>query len=155
MKALSIRQPWAWAILHAGKDIENRDWRSCYFRGPFLIHAPKGMTRAEYEDALDTFHAISRSHPFPSGLTLPAFDNLPGGGIIGIAKVTNAVRESASPWFAGSIGIVIADARPLPFAPLKGQLGFFDVPDSFWQNREVSPSNDLRQFLPPSEALRT
>ena len=28
MKALSIRQPWAWAILHAGKDIENRDWRT-------------------------------------------------------------------------------------------------------------------------------
>ena len=27
MKALSIRQPWAWLILHAGKDIENRDWK--------------------------------------------------------------------------------------------------------------------------------
>lgn len=26
--ALSIRQPWAWAILHAGKDIENRDWHT-------------------------------------------------------------------------------------------------------------------------------
>lgn len=24
--ALSIRQPWAWAILCAGKDIENRSW---------------------------------------------------------------------------------------------------------------------------------
>jgi len=27
VKALSIRQPWAWAILHAGKDIENRPER--------------------------------------------------------------------------------------------------------------------------------
>ena len=26
MKALTIKQPWAWAIIHAGKDIENRDW---------------------------------------------------------------------------------------------------------------------------------
>ena len=24
VKALSIRQPWAWLILYAGKDIENR-----------------------------------------------------------------------------------------------------------------------------------
>ena len=24
MKAISIRQPWAWAILHAGKRVENR-----------------------------------------------------------------------------------------------------------------------------------
>ncbi len=24
MLALSIRQPWAWAIIHAGKDVENR-----------------------------------------------------------------------------------------------------------------------------------
>jgi hypothetical protein len=46
MKALSIRQPWAWLILNAGKDIENRDWLT-RFRGPFLIHASKGMTRAE------------------------------------------------------------------------------------------------------------
>ena len=26
MKALTIKQPWAWAILHGGKDIENRNW---------------------------------------------------------------------------------------------------------------------------------
>jgi hypothetical protein len=49
MKALSIRQPWAWLILHAGKDIENRDWPT-RFRGRFLIHAAKGMTRDEYEN---------------------------------------------------------------------------------------------------------
>jgi hypothetical protein len=46
MKALSIRQPWAWLILHAGKDIENRDRKprnpALHFRGSFLIHA--GLT---------------------------------------------------------------------------------------------------------------
>lgn len=26
--ALSVRQPWPWAILHAGKDIENRSWQA-------------------------------------------------------------------------------------------------------------------------------
>jgi hypothetical protein len=40
MKALSIQQPWAWAIIHAGKRVENRTW-STRFRGPFFIHAGK------------------------------------------------------------------------------------------------------------------
>ena len=24
LRAISIRQPWAWAVVHAGKDVENR-----------------------------------------------------------------------------------------------------------------------------------
>jgi hypothetical protein len=47
MKALSIRQPWAWLIVNGYKDIENRSWAT-KFRGPVLIHAAKGMTGAEY-----------------------------------------------------------------------------------------------------------
>lgn len=48
MKALSIRQPWAWAILNADKDIENRDWRT-NFRGRIAVHAAKTMTRDDYD----------------------------------------------------------------------------------------------------------
>lgn len=38
MKALTVQQPWAWAIVHGGKDIENRTtlWK---YRGPLAIHA--------------------------------------------------------------------------------------------------------------------
>lgn len=38
MKALTVQQPWAWAIVHGGKDVENRTqaWR---YRGPLAIHA--------------------------------------------------------------------------------------------------------------------
>ena len=28
MKALSLRQPFAWAVIHGGKDVENRSWHS-------------------------------------------------------------------------------------------------------------------------------
>lgn len=38
MIALSVRQPWTWAILSVGKSIENRTWRTDY-RGPLLLHA--------------------------------------------------------------------------------------------------------------------
>jgi hypothetical protein len=52
MKALSIRQPWAWLIVKGYKDIENRTWAT-KLRGRVFVHASKGMTRAEYEDAAD------------------------------------------------------------------------------------------------------
>jgi hypothetical protein len=40
VNALIIRQPWAWAVVYAGKDVENRTWQTSY-RGPLLIHAAK------------------------------------------------------------------------------------------------------------------
>ncbi|MCY1361404.1 hypothetical protein D9M69_480700 [compost metagenome] len=118
MKALSIRQPWAWLIVNGHKDIENRSWPT-RFRGPVLIHAAKGMTRDEYEDAAGLCQHL--------GVPLPAFDKLERGGVVGQATVTDCVNDSASPWFFGKFGFVLVDAKPLPFAPCKGQLMFFDV----------------------------
>ena len=40
MKAITVRQPWAWAIMHGGKDIENRTRNIAgSYRGPVVIHA--------------------------------------------------------------------------------------------------------------------
>ena len=88
MIALSIRrQPWAWLILNAGKDIENRSWPT-QLRGRILIHAPKTMTRAEYECATDRLWA--RGGPV---IDLPAFETLPLGGIVGSAEIVD-LREA-------------------------------------------------------------
>lgn len=134
MKALSIRQPWAWAILHAGKDVENRDWPGRYpglrearsmVGQSVLIHASAGMTKFEYEDFIDTAHAISRTHPFPSGTILPPMRGLRKGGIVGRATLAEVVTEHSSPWFFGRIGLVFRDVEALPFVPCKGSLGFF------------------------------
>ena len=133
VKALSIRQPWAWAILNAGKDIENRDWPT-RFVGPVCIHAAKGMTRDEYEDCLATAHDISLTHPFPHGLTMPAFDELSRGGIVGTARTEGCVSRSTSPWFFGKYGFVIRDARPCEFIPVNGELGFFE-----WRKNIITP----------------
>lgn len=50
--ALSVRQPSAWAIMHAGKDIENRTKGSIRAGrmtvGPICIHAAAGLTESEY-----------------------------------------------------------------------------------------------------------
>ena len=123
--ALSIRQPWAWAIIHAGKDIENRSWPT-NFRGRFYIHAAKGLTRAEYQDFID-FTGDRFRFTFPRHSPCPPVDQLQRGGIIGEAELVDCVREHASPWFTGKYGFVLRNAKPLPFRPLQGELGFFVV----------------------------
>ncbi|WP_454846113.1 ASCH domain-containing protein [Pseudomonas farris] len=120
MKALSIRQPWAWLIVNGFKPVENRDWPT-RFRGRFLIHASKGMTRMDYADVRDFADGL--------GVTIPAFDELERGGIVGVALLSDCVDRSESPWFFGNYGFVMKSAKPLPFTPLKGRLGFFEVPD--------------------------
>jgi hypothetical protein len=40
MRVLTVRQPWAWAIVHGGKDVENRTRNIAGgYRGPVAIHA--------------------------------------------------------------------------------------------------------------------
>lgn len=137
MMALSIRQPWASLILKAHKDIENRCWPT-KVRGRILIHAAKGMTRAEHEDAIefavDAITAHSVNAEATRRVTLRelgfAFDDLQRGGIIGSVEIVDCVRKSDSPWFVGEFGFVLRDPQPLPFVPWKGQLGLFDVPAS-------------------------
>lgn len=118
--ALSIRQPWAWLIVNAGKNIENRCWYT-KFRGRFLIHAAKGMTRDEYDDAFD--FAFYRGGV--TGRDVPKREVIERGGIIGEAEIVDCVHKSDSPWFMGEWGFVLRNVKPLPFVPCKGALGFF------------------------------
>lgn len=125
MRALSIRQPWAWLIIHGHKDVENRGWSTRY-TGPILIHASKGMTKAEYEDVnmMLLFGEVGTL-----GIQLPEMEALERGGIVGSATIAACLTNSDSPWFFGPHGFLVRDAKPLPFVPFKGALGFFDVPD--------------------------
>ncbi len=121
-KVLSIRQPWAWLILHGGKDIENRDWAT-KVRGRVLIHAGATMTRGDYE-ACTLFIAGMRTE-----WRLPAYDVLREqcGGIVGSVEITKCVARSDSPWFCGLFGFVLARPEVREFVPMKGRLGFFEV----------------------------
>lgn len=119
--ALSVRQPWAWAIIYADKDIENRSWQAVNHglrrRGRIAIHAAKGMTKAEYWEARDFIDRL--------GYTFPAPHALRRGGIVGSVEVVDVVRESDSPWFFGPRGLVLRDPQPCAFVPAVGQLGYF------------------------------
>lgn len=120
--ALSVRQPWAWAIIHAGKDIENRSWQAVNHglrqRGRIAIHAAKGMTREEYEDAKATIERVGHKCPAPADLLR--------GGIIGSVEVVDVVNDSDSPWFFGPRGLVLRNPEVWTFLPAQGALGYFE-----------------------------
>lgn len=122
MKALSIRQPWAHLIVHHGKDIENRSWHTNY-RGRFLVHASKGMTKEEYAEGYQ--------FALECGVTdLPRYAELQRGGIVGSVELVDSVDASDSPWYMGQKGFVLRNPQFLPFTPYKGQLGLFEISDA-------------------------
>lgn len=152
MKAISIRQPWAWLItrpdltdraarlreLAAGriKTIENRTWAT-KFRGPVALHASASMTRTEYADVLDFLMRDPALKPIYHAM--PHFDEMRKqcGGIVGTALLQDCIDDSQSPWYMGQFGFVLADIRPLPLIPCKGALQFFNVPDEVLHQIEL------------------
>jgi hypothetical protein len=115
LKVLSIKQPWAWLIVHGFKDIENRTWKT-EFRGKFLIHAGKKFDERAYE-----------YYRFTYGTPLRC--DFPTGALVGWAEIRDVVQKSASPWFQGPNGFVLENARPCNPVPWTGRLGFFSIPD--------------------------
>ena len=118
MIALSIRQPWAWAIVMGHKPVENRTWPPRHI-GELYIHAGQQFDDAGLQSMLAAFPELRARLP----------QVWPMGGIVGVAEAVACVTSHPSPWFIGPYGLVLRDARPLPFVPCRGQLGFFHVDD--------------------------
>lgn len=136
MKALTVQQPWAWAIVHGGKTIENRTqlWK---YRGPLAIHAgtrlsERGFHHPTYEDAFARATSAVRHRLDVRG------------AIIGVAQLVDAhvaVPDCCdSPWAEQSyeehggrtrrdlVHLVLEDARPVDPIPCKGRLGLWTPP---------------------------
>lgn len=137
MRALSIRQPWVWAILHAGKLIENRHWH-CHYRGPVWLHASKWWNEREVRECLQedvyptaTVTGVTLSMSIDEALREVRAQL---GGIVGRARIVGCIQGSRSPWFMGAHGFVLADVVALPrLIPCRGALGLFDVPSDVEQ----------------------
>jgi hypothetical protein len=119
MKALSVRQPWAWLIVNGIKDIENRNWETKY-TGRVYIHAGLKMDKSEADET-----------EIVTKLTKEEQDRYfsepkARGAIVGEVDITGCVTMSSSPWFTGKYGFVLANAlaykKPIE---CKGALNFF------------------------------
>jgi hypothetical protein len=87
------------------------------FRGPVLIHASKGMTQDEYNQAF----GVAMDY----GITLPYPKELERGGIVGQAEVIAWHDSPPDMPFAFCSGLELRNAVPRPFVPCVGMLGFF------------------------------
>lgn len=85
MKALSIQQPWVYAILQKGKDIENRKWTTKH-RGWIALHASAKPRRIEADN-------------FPGLTQCPDLGSLDYSTICGVAWLSEVVTTSRSKWF--------------------------------------------------------
>lgn len=135
MKALSVRAPWWYAILHLGKPIENRDWYT-NVRGTVYLHAskwfrPEDVRDIWHWDVKQMFQAANPGQPVQAW-THDLYEEIKaaGGCLVGKVDIVGCVMSYPSPWFVGKHGLVLANpvalAKPIPF---KGALGFFEVPD--------------------------
>jgi hypothetical protein len=124
MKALSVRQPWAWLICKGYKDIENRKWHT-KFRGRIYVHAGLTMDTKVLALSIGEKEILER-------LTMAQRDEyriapLHRGAIIGEVDIVDCVYRSSSPWFIGKYGFILAN--PVLYENpkrCKGKLNFFE-----------------------------
>lgn len=127
LKALTLRQPWAWSVFDTTKDIENRNWPA-YVRGTIAIHAADDQPEGVFDNSKAYIRKVlhSRGH---FGVRIPSEDKLPKGAIIGLVDIVDCVADSRSPWWEGPLGFKLTNARRLPKPiPCTGKRRFFTVP---------------------------
>lgn len=132
MKALTVQQPYASAIIIGPKTGENRTWT------PSLKQLAPGDWVAIHAGAA-LYRGAKRPH-FTEGYTketpplwreCPAFDKLPRGAVIGVARLRAFLTHDLdpNPWYVGPV-VWEFDRRialPSPM-PCKGALGLWALP---------------------------
>ncbi|WP_315913597.1 hypothetical protein [Arthrobacter sp. lap29] len=137
MKALTVRNPWAWAIIYGGKDVENRSVRTNY-TGTVAVHTSKSVdTEAMHSDLIQTAIDECNTAPVIPGQLIPRADLEQLGNIIGLVDI-NPVHHAdqcrdqhgdlCSPWAQdGMWHWPLTHPQPLNTpVPAKGQLGLWD-----------------------------
>ena len=134
MKALSLSQPWCWAILYAGKHVENRSWQPPIemIDQQIALHAAKSF------DDKRGYHGMT-----PTGFLLShGFINMPqrkrsfqNSAIVGVATIDRIVTKPDSlpdnqkRWFFGEYGWVLTNVICLPDPiPCRGFQGLWGLP---------------------------
>lgn len=139
VRAITVKQPWAWAIAHGGKTVENRS-RGTAYRGPLLIHAGLVWSqRGEYDPRVRA--AWNGLHPQLAGSL--GFTEHPTGAVIAVAQLVDAHPDAncCRPWgeseYLEASGrrrtvvhhLVLEDVVPLPEpVPCRGALGLWRPP---------------------------
>jgi hypothetical protein len=87
LPALTVHQPWAWAICHAGKNLENRGWAP----PPNVLGHHLAIHAGKHVDA-DAYARLQRDRPaLWKRPPLPPPEEITLGAIVAVAKVVGAI----------------------------------------------------------------
>ena len=118
MKAITVQQPLAWAIITGRKRIENRTRRSAA-RGRIAVHSSQ-RRHPRWRSLLAMLTSRERK----------SCQESPLGCIIGTVEIVDCVDRSDDPTFSGDVGFVLAKPRRLAKPiPCDGHRGFWTIPD--------------------------
>lgn len=133
MRALTVQQPWAWAIVHGGKDVENRTRNLAgSYRGPLAIHAGLREDEAAYDDDMirsalgEVDDSWLLEERLATGVVLGVVD------LVAVHHETDHGPGSRCSWWGqrGIWHLQLANARPLAaLIAAKGRLGLW-TPDA-------------------------
>lgn len=135
IRALTVQQPWGHAIIHGGKNVENRTqvWG---YRGPLAIHAGRRDSQRGWESPL-----VRQALGVHEGGVVDG--GLEYGAVIGVVDLVDCHPDAGccSPWgesayveHGGRVRrrithLVLQDPRPLPEPiPCRGALGLWILP---------------------------
>jgi hypothetical protein len=125
LRALTICQPWAWAIATGIKRVENRTWSTRY-RGRLAIHA--GVSSLWWERGRQRLEEWGYSVPqdVPRGAIVALCDLV---GVVPYRSPGNGSAVEGEPFAAGPFCWLLANASPLAEPiPCRGQQGVFTLP---------------------------
>eukprot|EP00931_Biecheleriopsis_adriatica_P118700 TRINITY_DN94043_c0_g1_i1.p1 TRINITY_DN94043_c0_g1~~TRINITY_DN94043_c0_g1_i1.p1 ORF type:complete len:387 (-),score=64.21 TRINITY_DN94043_c0_g1_i1:38-1198(-) len=128
LRALSVRQPHAFAIMCGEKQIENRTWRPKLKLPAYIaLHASGASSSKSLEEETVVYKRLAEA-----GVKLPDKASLPLGSLLGIACIDACLPplDHNQGWaLAGHYRWSISKVLPLPDAiPCPGQLGLWKVP---------------------------
>lgn len=128
IRGLTLWQPWAWAVAHAGKTIENRPWAPpAEMVGQLLaIHA--GLHRPSQIDI--DFVRLTGGR-WANWVSQPRVWT--HGAIVAVARLHRVVTESDSPWFFGPFGWELTDVRAIQPVSCKGRQRLWRLPQDVEQ----------------------
>ena len=145
MKALSIRQPWAWLYL-GPKPVENRNWPT-KFRGRCLIHASASKAEMTKEVLASVLRLLETKD---AAEFMFAYKHLSFGTIIGEVDIVDCKFRFSeenddlySPWHEkGMYGFIRENPVRYDMPVIcSGQLGFFEPHISFPANALLNQIN--------------
>ncbi len=119
---ISLHPIWAWAVLFAGKDVDNRSWTTEQ-RGRVLIHA-SGHKLSIREDLQLRAELSFLSGIAKSALPVP-FER---SAILGSVEIVDCIQAARSKWAVrGNNHWLLRDPRPLasPVVGVDGELQFW------------------------------